>query len=99
MPASPVDWFDDNTMLDPLRKILRKKQARCRTLKTDCDEMHLVIAHDQAIPYCSPVTTLNRAARDIASEAVVAELSIDRGPFSRVSLLRAGEPCQVHRLL
>ena len=98
VPVGRFDSFDDSTMLVPLQELLRKKQARCRALKTHCDELHLVIAYDQALPYCSPITTPRRSVEDIAREAA-AELSMDRGPFSCVFLLVADEPCRVHRLL
>ena len=97
----PVGWFDsfdDSTMLVPLRELLRKKRARCGALKTPCDELHLLVAYDQALPYCSPIMTPNRSIREIAMEAV-AEISADPVPFSCVFLLIAGEPCRASRLL
>ena len=99
MPAGRFESFDDSTMLVPLLELLREKQRRCRALKTHCDELHLVIAYDQAILYCSPITTSHRSVQDIATEAVAA-LSTDRGPFSYVFLLIADEPiCRVYRLM
>jgi len=74
---------------------LISKKKRCRSLKTPCDELYLLIAYDQALLHCSPLTKVG----DIAKEAAV-RLVADRGPFDRVYLFLAIEPgYKVYRLL
>jgi len=92
--------FDDRTMADPLiQQLSKKKMKRRRTPNADCDDLHLLIAYDQALPYCSPIETPHRRVSETAREAA-ASLAADRGPFSRAFLFVAVEPgFRVHRLL
>jgi len=98
-PVPPLESFDGRTMADPLLEQLSKKRKRCSALKTDCDELHLLIAYDQALLYCSPIETPHRSVCETAREAAAA-LAADRGPFSRAFLFIGVEPRRrVHRLL
>lgn len=68
VPVVPTDSFDDRTMADPLLEQLSKKKIQCRALKADCDELHLLIAYDQALPYCSPIETPRRSVGETAKK-------------------------------
>ena len=99
VPVVPADSFDDRTMADPLLERLSKKKQQCRALKANCDELYLLIAYDQALPYCSPIETPRRRVIETAREAAAA-LAADRGPFSRAFLFIGVEPGRrVYRLL
>jgi hypothetical protein len=99
VPVNHVDSFDSRTMVDPLLVQLRKKAHRCRALKTPCDEVHLVVAYDQALGYCSPIATPQRRISEIAKEASVAFAAISH-PFTGALLFIAIEPGRkVYRIL
>jgi hypothetical protein len=87
VPVVPADSFDDRTMADPLLEQLSKKKKRCRALKADCDDLHLLIAYDQAHPYCLPIETPRRRVGEPREAA--ATLVADRGPFSGAFLFIA----------
>jgi hypothetical protein len=91
VPVTPTDSFDDLTMLTPLRRILEKKAAKCRTLKMLCDSLYLAIAYDQALGRCSQVTV---PTRSILNEmAAVVRASVHS--FSSVYLLARDEVHQI----
>jgi len=95
VPVVPADSFDDRTAPNALDELISKKKKRCSNLKTSCDELYLLIAYDQALLHCSPITKVG----DIAKEAT-ARLAEDRGPFNRAFLFLAIEPgYKVFRLL
>jgi hypothetical protein len=99
VPAGRFDTFDERTMTDPLVQQLRKKAMLCRTLRTPCDEVCLVVTYDEALPYCSPPGTRRQSVQDIAREAAEA-LVADRSPFTHVFLFIAVEPGhKVYQLL
>jgi hypothetical protein len=99
VPGGPVMWFDDRTMVEPLLELIQKKQVKCRRLKTPCKELHLIIAYDQALPYCSPICTPCHPIDEIAKEAANT-FAADPGPFTGAFLFVALEPgTRVYRLL
>jgi hypothetical protein len=99
VPASRVDTFDNRTMVEPLLKLLKKKALQCRALKTPCDEVHLVVAYDQALGYCSPIETPKWRINQIVQEASAALATMSH-PFTRAFLFIALEPGRkVHRIL
>lgn len=99
VPVNHVDTFDSRTMVDPLLVQLKKKVHRCRALKTPCNEVHLVVAYDQALGYCSPIATPQRRISEIAKEASVALAAISH-PFTRAFLIGALKPGRrVYRIL
>jgi hypothetical protein len=94
VPVVPADSFDDRTAPNALDELISKKK-RCRSLKTPCDELYLLIAYDQALLHCSPITKVGAIAKE-----ATATLAADRGPFTRVFLFLAIEPgYKVYRLL
>ena len=100
VPIGHCDSFDDRTMVDPLLNQLSKKTRKAHgPLKVGCDELFLLIAHDQALPYCSPISTPRRSVKKTVREATAA-FEADRGPFTRAFLFLCGEPnSRVYRLL
>ncbi len=95
VPVVPAGWFDDRIAPNALDELISKKKKSCSSLKTPCDELYLLIAYDQALLHCSPITKVG----EIAKEAAV-RLVADRGPFNRVYLFLAIEPgYKVYRLL
>lgn len=86
VPVRRTDSFNERTMIEPLLTRVDIKIGKCRTLKTECDALYLVIAHDQASGYCSPVTTrISRILEEVASMA-----STNHWPFRNVFLLKGG---------
>jgi hypothetical protein len=87
------DTFDDNTMLRPLLDQFQKKKTACGSLKTACEEICLLIAHDEALLYCSPLLRVEDKVKKVAL------LADGPGPFSRVFVLIARDPdSRVYRL-
>jgi hypothetical protein len=98
--ASPVEWivpvrwmdtFDSRTMLAPLLGILEKKAEKCRKLKTPSDSLHLVIAYDQAVGYCSPVAM----PMDAMIKEMALALDASPNPFRSVFVLKGARVYQV----
>jgi hypothetical protein len=91
VPVRSMDSFDGGTMIDPLRSIVEKKAMKCLTLKTPCDALHLVIAYDQALGYCSPVT--------MPTDTIIKEMALaledSPNPFRTVFVLKGGKTSQV----
>ena len=77
VPVVPAGWFDDRTAPNALDKLISKKKSYS-SLKTPCDELYLLIAYDQALLHCSPITKVGEIAKKAA-----AGLAADRGPFNR----------------
>jgi hypothetical protein len=92
LPVGHADFFDDRTMADPLLRQIAKKKEQCRVRKTDCDDLYLLIAYDQALSYCSPIGTPHRRGVDETAREAAAALAADCGPFSRAFLFIAVEP-------
>jgi hypothetical protein len=91
---------DPKTMAGSLLKKLLEKANKCHAskLKTPCSEVHLLIAYDRAMVYCSPITW-RKGVQEIAKR----EVTRARGgswPFIRTILLIADEDDpRVHPLL
>jgi hypothetical protein len=91
VPAGSMDSFDGDTMLAPLLDILEKKAEKCRRLKTPCDSLHLVIAYDQAVGRCSPLTM----PMDTMTKEMALALDARPSPFRTVFVLKGDQAYQV----
>ena len=91
VPVGSMDSFDATTMLTPLLDILEKKADKCQRLKTPCDSLHLLIAYDQAVGYCSPVTM----PMDTIFKEMALALGARRSPFRTVFVLKGDQAYRV----
>jgi hypothetical protein len=101
-PSAPDDHLKSKpkTMAGSLLKKLLEKADECHAskLKTACCEVHLLIAYDRAMAYCSPIVPFKRI-QEIAKDAV-ARATGGSWPFIRTFLLIANEDDpRAHRLL
>jgi hypothetical protein len=84
-------FFDRETMLKPLRKLVTEKIGHYSATRTGFDDLSLLVIYNLAAIYNSPVETPFHTFDDAAAELkqVIAE---NRGPFDRVFIYIALEP-------
>jgi hypothetical protein len=86
-----VDFFDAETMLEPLREIVTAKIRRYGASGTGFDELALLVIYNRAAIYNSPADTPLHTYED-AANAIARMIANDKGPFTRVLLYIAPTP-------
>jgi len=93
-----VDWFSEDTMLQPLFELLSDKKQHYGSSGTGFDHLSLVIYYNSALLYNSPVETPRFKFADVV-QASKEFLKDDSDPFDSVFLFIAIDDGRVMRIL
>jgi hypothetical protein len=96
LPPALLDWFDDQTMAEPLLQLISDKLGRYRKrpMATSCDELVLLVFFNQGLMYNSPLQSPRRPVSKLV-EDVRRRLPDDRRPFQKAFLFLAQSPGDV----
>lgn len=94
-PAVHVNTFDDQTMAEPLIRLIRDKLTKyhSRSMATPSDELVLLAFWNQGLMYNSPIETPWREVRRLV-EDVTLLFAKEHEPFQRAFLFLAPSPGQ-----
>jgi len=93
LPSAHGDTFDDQTMAEPLTKLIRDKLARyqSRLMATPSDDLVLLVFFNQGLMYNSPLETPHRPV-DLLVEDLRLLFANEHEPFQRAFLFVAPSP-------
>jgi hypothetical protein len=93
-----VDTFSDDTMLEPLRALIKEKIAHYGNSGTGFDQLFLLIYYHSALVVNSPIESPHFKLKD-AVKAVKDSIGDDAKPFDSVLLFIAVDDGKVFKII